>query len=463
MWWLVGWLALGSACEPGGPVFGLYVLFCAATLAGHVVSRRVPPMPALLGQLVVGIALRNLPIIGPRVGGAVDEQSSAVARTAALGVILTRAGLALDLPATWRLRWPASRLAFGPSSAEALAVTLVSKPLLGLPWPYAATLGYLFAAISPAVVIPSLLHLNDRGYGREAGVAALAVTAASVDVVYTIAGFGVASSLLVGGEGAAEAAWRAPVQLLAGVLGGWLVGTVLLPGNKPGGDGDGDTSGGGDTSRSPGWLGRTALLLGLALAFLFGGAKVDATGGAALGVIVMAATAGRAWGGAATNASAGHLNGLWLRVAQPMLFALIGAAVDLSRLSAGTAGKGLLVLFVGLLVRGAVAFLAAGGGHLGGRERVFMAVAWMPKATVQAALAGIPYTAAVESFGRDSREANDAEVILALGVLAIVVAAPLGAAAVAVTGERLLTREEREEGVVGEVTLERQTNGKGRV
>ena len=191
-------------------------------------------------------------------------------------------------------------------------------------------------------------------------------------------------------------------------------------------------------------LGRAMGLLGLALAVLFAGNEVEATGGAALAVIVMSAAAARFWNqedSAATQAVGAHLNALWLQLAQPLLFALIGAAVDFTRLSGDVVAKGLLIVFVGVTVRSSVAFLAAGGGHLEFHDRVFVAVAWTPKATVQAALAGLPYDAAVTSFGRDSEEADNSEVLLALGVLAIIVTAPLGAAAVAMSGPRLLKKK----------------------
>ena len=459
-------LAVGPSFEPGGAVFAMYVLLVASSAAGEFVAR-FPPMPALVGQLVVGFLLRNLPIIGPAVGGAVDVRVSSSVRTAALGVILTRAGISLDLPAMWRLRWAASRLAFAPSTCEALVVTLVSKPLLVLPWTYAVVLGFLYAAISPAVVIPSLLSLHEKGFGAEAGVATLVVTAASVDVVYGIAGFGVASSLLFvgggGGGGAVEAAWRAPVQLVVGVVGGGIVGTVLgviTSSYQYGERNDSCSYDGTSCSLS---LGRAIGLLGVALAVLYAGAEIEATGGAALAVIVMSAAAARTWSSsqsqvyidnikrgnesgetdqeeATPKAVGAHLNVLWTRLAQPLLFALIGAAVDLTQLSGDVVGKGLLILFVGLVGRTIVAFLASGGGHLGFLDRVFIAVAWTPKATVQAALAGLPYDAAVTVYGKGSIEAERCEVILALGVLAIAVTAPLGAAAVAMSGERLLTR-----------------------
>jgi hypothetical protein len=104
------------------------------------------------------------------------------------------------------------------------------------------------------------------------------------------------------------------------------------------------------------------------------------------------------------------------------------------------------LLVAGLCVRGLVAFLAAGGGQLAFSERVFVAVAWMPKATVQAALAGLPLDAAIaHEGGAGGVETKRAEVILALGVLAILITAPLGAAAVAVSGERLLVKAEADD------------------
>ena len=186
-------------------------------------------MPPLVGQLLAGCLLRNLPVVGPAVGAAVHPVSSASARTAALGVILARAGLSLDVAAVWRLRWPVSRLAFAPAVVEACVVALVAAPALRLPASHAVTLGFLLAGISPAVVIPSVLSLQERGYGVQAGVPALITTAASVDVVFAIAGFGAAAATLpgMGSGGAAEAAWRVPAQIAGGCVAGYLAGRAL--------------------------------------------------------------------------------------------------------------------------------------------------------------------------------------------------------------------------------------------
>ena len=469
VWWTVGWLAVGPSFEPGGPVFALYVLLVVSTVAGRAAGR-LRPVPPLVGQLLAGCLLRNLPVVGPAVGAAVHPVSSASARTAALGVILARAGLSLDVAAVWRLRWPVSRLAFAPAVVEACVVALVAAPALRLPASHAVTLGFLLAGISPAVVIPSVLSLQERGYGVQAGVPALITTAASVDVVFAIAGFGAAAATLpgMGSGGAAEAAWRVPAQIVGGCVAGYLAGRALGAATvekaevleraerEERGVLEREERGVlereervAESSRSASPTTRASGLMGVALLALFGGARAELTGGAALAVVVASATVGREWGESAKRAG-DALNLAWTRVAQPMLFALIGAAVDLERLDGRTVGLGMVVLAVGLVARCGTAFAAAGGGLLGVRERIFVAVAWTPKATVQAALAGLPLDAAVKAHGVGSIAAERAEVILAVGVLAIVVTAPLGAAAVAATGERLLARKQSSDEEAGD-------------
>ena len=473
-WWAAGRLAVGPSFGPGGAVFAVFVVLFSSFGAGRVVAR-FPPMPALLGQLVAGFLLRNIPTVGDAVGAAVDARFSAAARTAALGIVLARAGLSLDVKAVYRLRWAIKRLAFGPATAEALVVTLLAKPALGLPWSHCAALGYLFAGISPAVVVPSMLALQDHGRGVKAGVPALAITAASVDVVYAIAGFGVASSWLpgMGAGGAAAAAWQAPTQIVGGALGGVVVGkllgTVLPPEDEDttGPSPPANATNAPPTRRDGGALAvkttepttesskprvletadgyssaaRAVALMALVQLALFAGARWEFSGGAALLSLVMSTAAAQTWGPKPAKETGLLLNAIWAKVGEPLLFGLIGAAVDASRLKADVALFGILTLAAGLAARCVCAFFAAKGGSLSVRDRLFIAVAWTPKATVQAALAGLPFDAAVEAFGRGSKEADRAETLLALGVLSILITAPLGAAAMAVSGERLLEKD----------------------
>jgi NhaP-type Na+/H+ or K+/H+ antiporter len=472
-WWAAGRLAVGPSFGPGGAVFAVFVVLFSSFGAGRVVAR-FPPMPALLGQLVAGFLLRNIPTVGDAVGAAVDARFSAAARTAALGIVLARAGLSLDVKAVYRLRWAIKRLAFGPATAEALVVTLLAKPALGLPWSHCAALGYLFAGISPAVVVPSMLALQDHGRGVKAGVPALAITAASVDVVYAIAGFGVASSWLpgMGAGGAAAAAWQAPTQIVGGALGGVVVGkllgTVLPPEDEATGPSPSATATNAPPTRRDGGAlavkttepttesskprvletadgyssaARAVALMALVQLALFAGARWEFSGGAALLSLVMSTAAAQTWGPKPAKETGLLLNAIWAKVGEPLLFGLIGAAVDASRLKADVALFGILTLAAGLAARCVCAFFAAKGGSLSVRDRLFIAVAWTPKATVQAALAGLPFDAAVEAFGRGSKEADRAETLLALGVLSILITAPLGAAAMAVSGERLLEKD----------------------
>ena len=269
-------------------------------------------------------------------------------------------------------------------------MTLLAKPTLGLPWSHCARSGYLFAGISPAVVVPSMLALQDHGRGVKAGVPALAITAASVDVVYAIAGFGVASSWLpgMGAGGAAAAAWQAPTQIVGGALGGVVVGkllgTVLPPEEE-------DTAGPSpsanatsaplavkttepDESAKPriptadGYssAARAVALMALVQLALFAGARWEFSGGAALLSLVMSTAAAQTWGPKPAKETGLLLNAIWAKVGEPLLFGLIGAAVDASRLKADVAGFGILTLAAGLAARCVSAFFAAKGGSLTG-------------------------------------------------------------------------------------------------
>ena len=467
-WWGAGRLAVGPAFGPGGAVFAVFVVLFSSFGAGRVVQR-FPPMPALFGQLIAGFLLRNIPGLKQSVGDAVDARFSSAARTAALGVVLARAGLSLDVKAVYRLRWAIKRLAFGPATAEAVVVALLAKPTLRLPWAYCAALGFLFAGISPAVVVPSMLQLQDHGFGVTTGVPALVITAASVDVVYAIAGFGIAASFLpgMGAGGAAAAAWRAPLQIAGGAVLGVVVGKILgvvlppdellideikgAPGTTKGGAGE---AGGGGSEENEnnenknkpiadgyGAGARAFALMAVVSTALFAGARWEFSGGAALASLVMSTAAAQSWGPKPAKATGTLLNLVWAKLGEPLLFGLIGAAVDVSRLKGNVAGYGVLTLGCGLCARCATAFFAAGGGKLSVKERLFIAIAWTPKATVQAALAGLPFDAAIEVYGRGSPEAYRGEILLALGVLSILITAPLGAAAMAGLGERLLDKD----------------------
>ena len=191
--YVVAFVLLGAAMLPGGAGFCLLLVYVLASLCGDVVKALSPRLPPLLGMLLAGLVLRNVPTVldatAPVLGHGFDWWSSQ-ARAGALAVIMLRAGLGLDLAKLRKLGLLTARLAFGPCLAEALTVALLAAPLLELPPAWGGTLGFVIAAVSPAVVVPGMLDLQERGYGVARGVPTMVVAAASFDDVLAIAGFG---------------------------------------------------------------------------------------------------------------------------------------------------------------------------------------------------------------------------------------------------------------------------------
>lgn len=406
----------------------LVLLLIVAAIGGVVAPRF--QMPPLLGMLVAGFLLRNLP------GGwleALPNSWSVSLRLLALTVILLRAGLGLNLDALRRLQGPFLRLSFLPNLAEAITVAVASYVLLGLPPLWGLLLGFVISAVSPAVVVPSLLDLQLKGYGIAKGIPTMVLAAASFDDVISITGFGICLSLVFGGHGdisLATALLHAPFELFLGLGGGIVLGLICVW-----------------LRQTPTWL-RFALLLGLGLMVVFVGWALDMTGGGSLAAMTMGAVAARGWQDV-TSPVAKAMGRAWT-LAQPLLFGLIGGAVVLAYIDPAYITSGLLILAIGLLVRLTVSYVSVSGADFSLHERLFVALAWLPKATVQAAIGALAL-----DLARHHQAGAEAELygiqVLTLAVLAIVCTAPIGALAIAWSGPRWLQRQEetaRNEGMV---------------
>eukprot|EP00928_Gymnodinium_smaydae_P062892 TRINITY_DN4662_c0_g2_i1.p1 TRINITY_DN4662_c0_g2~~TRINITY_DN4662_c0_g2_i1.p1 ORF type:complete len:422 (+),score=58.29 TRINITY_DN4662_c0_g2_i1:132-1397(+) len=392
-------------------------------------------MPPLVGMLVSGLLLRNVPFIGDHVGAKIQPAWSAAVRSLALTLILCRAGLSLDLSALKRLRFVVTRLAIMPGLSEAATIAALATALLEFPIEWAAMLGFVIAAISPAVVIPSLLSLRDRGFGVKTGIPPMVVAAAALDDVIAISGFGICYSFALGGS---TQKWlhyaRAPLELTMGPLIGVTAGcmlALLMPSRL-------------QDPRGREW--RAALLLGAAVSVSFALTRASFAGASALSVLCLASSAAQGWGNTDAKAVGVLLGDIWNHLAQPLLFGFVGAAVSMQGLTAWILGYGFAMLSCSLLVRFVVTFVAVGCHGLRKRERVFAALAWLPKATVQAAIGGIALDSATtqrqQKMGRD---------ILAFAVLSILVTAPLGAGLIELFGPRLLVRDDEAKHVQPEV------------
>ena len=453
--WAVSYCLLGSLSLPtselitvnirGGAIFTTLLLLVCSVLGGKIVELiRLPP---LLGMLIVGMLLSNIPHV--KTVGKLDPSWSSAIRSTALVVILIRAGLGLDPHKLRTLSCMVFRLAFLPCLAESSTVALASHLVLGLPLMWGFMLGFVLSAVSPAVVVPCLLSLQQRGLGVNKGVPTLVIAAASIDDVLAISCFTILLGVIFNPSGdLTRTILQGPLEVVVGILYGvaWGGLAIILPPRPTTGP-------------------RLVLLVGGGLLAVFGLPLLELPGAGPLAVLVMAFIVGLGWRRQGwTDENSGVTAGLasaWT-ILQPLLFSLIGAEVDLAKLDLNVLGLGVAVLCIGLVVRLVVSQLAVLGGDLNLQERIFVSLAWLPKATVQAAIGPLALDQAKKLLsatdscadhhqGMDlvqSAEPNLEEVcamieygniILTVAVSVIIITAPIGAVAILLSGPRLLT------------------------
>jgi len=423
---------LGETALPGGNIFSLLVLFVLAQLAGDLVA--LVKLPPLLGMLCVGIALASIP--GISIGDAIDQNWSSCIRSVALTVILIRAGQGLDPDALRRLSFMVFRLAATPCLVETTVVATVAHYLLGFPWLWGFMVGFIIAAVSPAVVVPCLLTLSERGYGIDKGIPTLVIAAASIDDVLAISGFGVMLGIAFSADSLVWQIVQGPIEVAMGLLYGGIIGAIswVLPYRKEA-----------DLGKQ-----RTLFLFAAGLVAVFGSKKIHFAGAGALGCLALAFVAGVGWRKQGLTGEAGHVSvhfaTMW-KFFCPLLFALIGTEIKISELEMTTVGWGCVILAASLTCRIVVTFFVTMGGDLNLRERFFVALAWLPKATVQAAIGSTALDYAREVLanlqeGDDIDKANAdialGKQVLTLAVLVILITAPIGAVAIMLSAPKLL-------------------------
>uniref|UniRef100_A0AAR2IXE3 Cation/H+ exchanger transmembrane domain-containing protein n=1 Tax=Pygocentrus nattereri TaxID=42514 RepID=A0AAR2IXE3_PYGNA len=425
----VVWSITEKECLPGGNLFGIVTVFICALTGGKLVGLihipNLPPIPPLLGMLLAGVLLRNIPVVTEAVY--IDFRWSASLRNIALAVILARAGLGLDGSALKKLKAVCVRVAMGPCLIEASTVALVSHFLMGLPWIWGFILGFVLGAVSPAVVVPSMLLLQKDGYGLEQGVPTLLMAAGSFDDILAITGF----TTCLGIAFATGSTWfnilRGGLEVLGGMVAGLAFGFFLhyFP----------------SKDQKDLAVKRSFLLLGLSVFAVFGSNVVGIPGSGGLCTLVLSFVAGVGWRKA--KAPVEEIVGKAWDVFQPLLFGLIGAEITISALDPRTVGLGLAALCIALTVRIFFTFLMVLCAGFNFKEKLFIALAWMPKATVQAAIGSTALDMArskqekqMEQYGMD---------VLTVAVLSILLTAPIGALLIGLCGPRLLQRPKNPE------------------
>lgn len=414
---------------PPSNYFSLFILYLSSLYFGKLAE--LIRLPDLFGMIVAGFICRNLSIL--QIEDSLDKEWSSFLRSAALVVILIRAGMGLDPKALRRMSFGVIRLALCPCLVEMATATLMSKLLLGLPWTYALILGSVLAAVSPAVVVPCLLSLSTQGYGVDKGIPTLVIAASSIDDVFAITLFGIFLGFTFQTGNLLYVALKSPLELLMGVVYGGVVGVFLwfIPRFH---------------HKNKAEIRLSFLLLaGFVGMFLsdrleFGG--VGPIGALVLGFAAMIRFTKQENRFPAAQASnkrlADMLELVWILL-KPFLFALIGAEIALAKIKIKLVGLGIVVLIVGLLTRMLTTFLVIFGNNLLLKEKVFVTISWLPKATVQAAIGGIALDKA-RKMGLSEVEQAPAMTVVTMAVLSIILTAPLGAILITKLGPRLLNK-----------------------
>ena len=358
-------------------------------------------LPSLLGMLVTGI------VLGPYVFDLLDESIlgiSAELRKIALIIILTRAGFGLDLEGLKKLGRPALMMCFVPASFEIIGMILLAPRFMGLNLLEAAVMGAVLAAVSPAVVVPRMVKLMEEGYGVKEGIPQLILAGASVDDVYVIVLFSTFIGMMQG-EGASVVSFiNVPVSIILGIGIGLLTGVILAFYFKKVHIRD--------TAKV-----LIILSISLLLVVIEDALTTPITFSALIAVMFIGIGLQKKRGVVAKRLSVKY-GKMWV-AAEVFLFVLVGATVNIEYL--GKVGVKAFVVIAGALVfRMLGVFVCLVGTSLTRRERLFVMMAYTPKATVQAAIGGIPLSLGFAC----------GDVVLTVAVLAIVLTAPLGAFAI---------------------------------
>lgn len=368
-------------------------------------------LPGLLGMLATGI------VLGPYVLDLLDPSIlgiSAELRKIALIIILTRAGLGLDLSGLKKIGRPAVLMCFVPASFELFGMLLLAPKLMGLSILEAAVMGAVLAAVSPAVVVPRMVKLMDEGYGVKEGIPQLILAGASVDDVYVIVLFSTFTGMMQGTGVSAIRFINIPVSILLGIAMGLGIGVLLAYFFQK--------IHMRDTSK---------VLIILSISFLLVVLEdyiaTPITFSALIAVMFIGIGLQRKREVVAKRLSAKY-GKLWV-AAEVFLFVLVGATVNIGYI--GKVGIKALIVIVGALVFRMLGVLVCLlGTGIKGKERMFTMLAYTPKATVQAAIGGIPLSLGFAC----------GETVLAVSVLAIVLTAPLGAFAIDLSYKKFLKK-----------------------
>lgn len=375
-------------------------------------------LPRIIGMLLTGI------LIGPYVLNWLDDSILSISselRQMALIIILIKAGLSLNLSDLKKVGRPAVMMSCVPASCEILAFFLLAPHILGINRIEAAVMGAVLGAVSPAVVVPRMVQLMEEKRGTGQGIPQMILAGASCDDIYVIVLFSTFVGMAQGGSANMMDFVNIPVSIVLGVALGAAVGLLLYLFLE--------------TAYRHGCYVRnsTKVILILGLSFLLMAVETWLKGivsvSGLLAVMSMACVLKIKSPGKVTKRLSAKFGKLWI-AAEAILFVLVGAAVDI-RCAAQAGAAAVLMIALALVFRAVGVSLCMLGTGLNRKERLFCVIAYLPKATVQAAIGSVPLSMGLPC----------GQLVLSVAVLAILITAPLGAIGIDRTAGRLLMQE----------------------
>ncbi len=386
-------------------------------LAMGAICRKLK-LPRIIGMLVTGI------VLGPYVLDWLDPSIlsiSADLRKMALIIILLKAGLSLDLQDLKKAGRSAVLLSFVPASCELLGYVLLAPVILGITRVEAAVMGAVLAAVSPAVVVPRMVSLMEKKYGTDKAIPQMILAGASCDDIFVIVLFTTFLGMAQGGSADMMDFVNIPVSIVLGILLGAVVGYGLYLFFE--------------TAYARKHCVRNSMKVIIVLGFSFlliaieGWLEGKIAVSGLLAVVSMACVIKLKSTAFVSKRLSEKFGKLWL-AAEVMLFVLVGAAVDIRyTLKAGVAA--IIMILAALVFRSIGVLLCVAGTKLTWKERLFCVIAYLPKATVQAAIGSVPLAAGL-SCGN---------IVLSVAIMAIVITAPLGALGIDSSYKKLLKHE----------------------
>lgn len=397
-------------------LLSLAIIFLAGLFAAAVFERI--GLPRIIGMLGVGI------VVSPYVLGLLDDSILGISselRQIALIIILIKAGLSLDLSDLKKVGRPAVMMSFVPACCEIVGYVAFAPLLLGVNRIEAAVMGAVLSAVSPAVVVPRMVRLIEEKYGTDKSIPQMILAGASCDDIFVIILFSTFVTMAQGGTVHAADFLNIPISIVLGVIMGALVGMAVYFLFES------------SYKHNRKIRSSIKVIIMLGTAFLLMSietlAKPYVAISGLLAVVAMACVIKLKSEKRVTARLSEKFGKLWI-AAEVVLFVLVGAAVDVRyTLTAGISA--VLMIFAALAFRAVGVFICMLGTKLGVKERLFCVIAYLPKATVQAAIGSVPLSLGLPC----------GKIVLSVAVLAILITAPLGAIGIDRSYKHLLSAE----------------------